>query len=65
MFSYAVYLISGDLTSECVCVVQVQGFFYSLRERGSQMRSVQEALETIRLNQRWMEKNLATLEKWL
>ncbi|KAM8885211.1 leucyl-cystinyl aminopeptidase-like [Spinachia spinachia] len=44
---------------------QVQGFFYSLKERGSQMRTVQEALETIRLNQRWMEKNLATLTKWL
>lgn len=44
---------------------QVQGFFSSLKERGSQMRSVQEALETIRLNQRWMERNLPTLRKWL
>lgn len=48
-----------------VCVVQVQGFFSSLKERGSQMRSVQEALETIRLNQRWMDENLATLKRWL
>lgn len=48
-----------------VCVLQVQGFFSSLKERGSQMRSVQEALETIRLNQRWMDKNLPSLGKWL
>ncbi|CAK6970538.1 leucyl-cystinyl aminopeptidase isoform X2 [Scomber scombrus] len=44
---------------------QVQGFFSSLKERGSQMRSVQEALETIRLNQGWMERNVPTLRKWL
>ncbi|XP_068460773.1 leucyl-cystinyl aminopeptidase [Clinocottus analis] len=44
---------------------QVQDFFSSLKERGSQMRSVQEALETIKLNQRWMDKNLPTLQKWL
>ncbi|KAM4616809.1 leucyl-cystinyl aminopeptidase-like [Polymixia lowei] len=44
---------------------QVQGFFSSLKERGSQMRSVQEALETIRLNQRWMDTNLPTLREWL
>uniref|UniRef100_A0A1A7WCQ1 Leucyl/cystinyl aminopeptidase n=1 Tax=Iconisemion striatum TaxID=60296 RepID=A0A1A7WCQ1_9TELE len=44
---------------------QVLTFFSSLNERGSQMRSVQEALETIRLNQRWMDKNLPALKKWL
>ncbi|XP_019956595.2 leucyl-cystinyl aminopeptidase [Paralichthys olivaceus] len=44
---------------------QVQSFFSGLKERGSQMRSVQEALETIRLNQRWMDKNLPILQKWL
>ncbi|XP_028269982.1 leucyl-cystinyl aminopeptidase [Parambassis ranga] len=44
---------------------QVQAFFSSLKDRGSQMRSVQEALETIRLNQRWMDMNLPTLRKWL
>uniref|UniRef100_H3DD78 Leucyl/cystinyl aminopeptidase n=1 Tax=Tetraodon nigroviridis TaxID=99883 RepID=H3DD78_TETNG len=44
---------------------QVQDFFSRLKERGSQMRSVQEALETIRLNQRWMDNNLPTLQKWL
>ncbi|XP_061527708.1 leucyl-cystinyl aminopeptidase [Phycodurus eques] len=44
---------------------QVQCFFDSQREHGSQLRSVQEALETIRLNQRWMERNLPSLDKWL
>uniref|UniRef100_A0A672ZX76 Aminopeptidase n=1 Tax=Sphaeramia orbicularis TaxID=375764 RepID=A0A672ZX76_9TELE len=44
---------------------QVQGFFSSLKERGSQMRSVQEALETIRLNQRWMDRNLPSFNEWL
>ncbi len=60
-------IVACFLTCICVfvCVVQVQAFFSSLKERGSQMRSVQEALETIRLNQRWMDKNLSTLQKWL
>ncbi|XP_011614185.2 leucyl-cystinyl aminopeptidase [Takifugu rubripes] len=44
---------------------QAQDFFSRLKDRGSQMRSVQEALETIRLNQRWMDTNLPTLKKWL
>lgn len=44
---------------------QVQAFFASLKERGSQMRSVQEASETIRLNMRWMDSNLPTLRDWL
>uniref|UniRef100_A0A8C7ZPN2 Leucyl/cystinyl aminopeptidase n=1 Tax=Oryzias sinensis TaxID=183150 RepID=A0A8C7ZPN2_9TELE len=44
---------------------QVKAFFSSLQERGSQMRSVQEALETIRLNQLWMERNLSTLRELL
>lgn len=43
---------------------QVQSFFSSLKEHGSQMRSVQEALETIRLNKQWMDKNLPTLQNW-
>ncbi|XP_077600401.1 leucyl-cystinyl aminopeptidase-like [Stigmatopora nigra] len=44
---------------------QVQWFFFSLKEHGSQLRSVQEALETIRLNHRWMERNLPSLREWL
>ncbi|CAL8248281.1 unnamed protein product [Merluccius merluccius] len=44
---------------------QVRSFLGSLKERGSQMRSVQVALETIMLNQRWMDTNLPALRRWL
>lgn len=60
--------VKSDLEhiSMCVfCVMQVQGFFSGLKERGSQMRTVKEALETIRLNRRWIDKNLSKLQKWL
>ncbi|XP_035513792.1 leucyl-cystinyl aminopeptidase [Morone saxatilis] len=66
--SFAIQTIINSATSQFSTQAhldQVQGFFSSLKERGSQMRSVQEALETIRLNKRWMEKNLPTLQKWL
>ncbi|XP_071338885.1 leucyl-cystinyl aminopeptidase isoform X2 [Trachinotus anak] len=66
--SFAIQTIIKSATSQFSTQAhldQVQGFFSSLKERGSQMRSVQEAFETIRLNQRWMEKNLPTLRKWL
>ncbi|XP_058492530.1 leucyl-cystinyl aminopeptidase [Solea solea] len=66
--SYALQSIIKSSTSQFSTPAhldQVQCFFSSLKERGSQMRSVQEALETIRLNQRWMDQNLSTLRKWL
>uniref|UniRef100_A0A8C3AUW5 Aminopeptidase n=2 Tax=Cyclopterus lumpus TaxID=8103 RepID=A0A8C3AUW5_CYCLU len=66
--SFAIQTIIKSATSQFSTQAhlnQVEGFFSSLKERGSQMRSVQEALETIRLNQRWMDKNLPTLQKWL
>uniref|UniRef100_A0A8B9HSS8 Aminopeptidase n=1 Tax=Astyanax mexicanus TaxID=7994 RepID=A0A8B9HSS8_ASTMX len=44
---------------------EVERFFGSLKDRGSQMRSIQEAIETIKLNMRWMDRNLATLQTWL
>ncbi|XP_072520548.1 leucyl-cystinyl aminopeptidase isoform X2 [Salminus brasiliensis] len=44
---------------------EVEQFFGSLKDRGSQMRSIQEATETIKLNMRWMDRNLATLRTWL
>ncbi|KAG7318423.1 hypothetical protein KOW79_018178 [Hemibagrus wyckioides] len=44
---------------------EVQRFFSSLKERGSQMRSVQEVIENIQLNIIWMKNNLDTLRKWL
>ncbi|KAM6931008.1 leucyl-cystinyl aminopeptidase [Xenentodon cancila] len=66
--SFAIQTIIKSATSQFSTQAhldQVQAFFSSLKERGSQMRSVQEALETIRLNQRWMHNNLPTLQKWL
>lgn len=49
-----------------ICIsAQVQRFFSSLKERGSQMRSVQEAIENIQLNMFWVENNLDTLREWL
>uniref|UniRef100_A0A674NZY2 Aminopeptidase n=1 Tax=Takifugu rubripes TaxID=31033 RepID=A0A674NZY2_TAKRU len=65
--------LQGDIiqTQELPLVINrvssgfAQDFFSRLKDRGSQMRSVQEALETIRLNQRWMDTNLPTLKKWL
>ncbi|XP_048382847.2 leucyl-cystinyl aminopeptidase isoform X2 [Stegostoma tigrinum] len=44
---------------------EVQTFFDSLKDKSSQLRAVQEALEVIRLNIQWMEKNLKSLEEWL
>ncbi|XP_076586255.1 leucyl-cystinyl aminopeptidase [Chaetodon auriga] len=66
--SFAIQTVIKSATSQFSTQThldQVQGFFSSLKERGSQMRSVQEALETIRLNRRWMDKNLSALRKWL
>ncbi|KAG7481393.1 hypothetical protein MATL_G00066280 [Megalops atlanticus] len=44
---------------------EVENFFGSLEERGSQLRSVQEAAETIKLNIQWMDNNLDMLRQWL
>lgn len=66
--SFAIQTIIKSATSQFSTQAhldQAQAFFSSLKERGSQMRSVQEALETIRLNQRWMDRNLPSLQKWL
>uniref|UniRef100_A0A8C2C7B4 Aminopeptidase n=1 Tax=Cyprinus carpio TaxID=7962 RepID=A0A8C2C7B4_CYPCA len=57
-----VYLYYGNIF---FFLIQTQNFFTSLGTNGSQMRIVQEAIETIKLNMRWMEKNLNTLQKWL
>uniref|UniRef100_A0A8C5DCY5 Leucyl-cystinyl aminopeptidase-like n=1 Tax=Gouania willdenowi TaxID=441366 RepID=A0A8C5DCY5_GOUWI len=66
--SFAIQSIIKSVTSQFSTQAhldQVEAFFSGLKERGSQMRSVQEALETIRLNQRWMDVNLPTLQRWL
>ncbi|XP_014326117.1 leucyl-cystinyl aminopeptidase-like [Xiphophorus maculatus] len=64
--SFAIQTIVKSTTSQFSTQVhldQVQAFFSSLKQRGSQMRSVQEALETIRLNKRWIENNLEAMRK--
>ncbi|XP_010731980.3 leucyl-cystinyl aminopeptidase isoform X2 [Larimichthys crocea] len=66
--SFAIQTIVKSATSQFSTKAhldQVQGFFSSLKERGSQMRSAREALETIRLNQRWMDNNLPMLQRYL
>ncbi|XP_023658692.1 leucyl-cystinyl aminopeptidase [Paramormyrops kingsleyae] len=42
-------------------LVEVQYFFASLKDKGSEMRCVSEAVETIKLNIQWMERNPDTL----
>ncbi|KAJ8414862.1 hypothetical protein AAFF_G00023850 [Aldrovandia affinis] len=45
---------------------EVRGFFGSLREEtGAGMRCLQQALESIEENIRWMDKNLPLLQDWL
>ncbi|EMP41184.1 Leucyl-cystinyl aminopeptidase [Chelonia mydas] len=46
-------------------LLEVKTFFESKSEKISQLRCVKEAIETIQLNIKWMEKNLATLQQWL
>ncbi|XP_051551970.1 leucyl-cystinyl aminopeptidase-like [Myxocyprinus asiaticus] len=66
--SFAIQSIIMSTTSQFSTkthLTEVQNFFSSLGDRGSQMRIVQEAIETIKLNMRWMENNLNTLQNWL
>lgn len=45
---------------------QVRSFFSSLRaETGAELRCIQQALENIEENIRWMDKNLPLLKAWL
>lgn len=44
---------------------QVKGFFSSLKDNGSQLRCVQQTLETIEENIRWMDKNFDKIRVWL
>ncbi|XP_058512247.1 endoplasmic reticulum aminopeptidase 1 isoform X2 [Ochotona princeps] len=44
---------------------EVQGFFSSLKENGSQLRCVQQTIETIEENIRWMDKNFDKIRMWL
>ncbi|KAL1783790.1 endoplasmic reticulum aminopeptidase 1 [Sigmodon hispidus] len=44
---------------------EVKGFFSSLKENGSQLRCVQQTIETIEENIRWMDTNLEKIRLWL
>ncbi|XP_076995203.1 endoplasmic reticulum aminopeptidase 1 [Tamandua tetradactyla] len=44
---------------------EVKGFFSSLKEDGSQLRCVQQTIETIEENIRWMDKNFDKIRAWL
>ncbi|XP_062068351.1 endoplasmic reticulum aminopeptidase 1 isoform X1 [Lepus europaeus] len=44
---------------------EVKGFFSSLKDNGSQLRCVQQTLETIEENIRWMDKNFDKIRVWL
>lgn len=44
---------------------EVKGFFSSLKENGSQLRCVQQTIETIEENIRWMDKNFDKIRLWL
>ncbi|XP_064412808.1 endoplasmic reticulum aminopeptidase 2 isoform X2 [Latimeria chalumnae] len=44
---------------------QVEIFFESIRDQGTQLRITQVVLESIQKNIRWMERNLKTLRAWL
>ncbi|KAG8511649.1 Endoplasmic reticulum aminopeptidase 1, partial [Galemys pyrenaicus] len=44
---------------------EVKEFFSSLKENGSQLRCVQQTIETIEENIRWMDKNFDKIRLWL
>ncbi|NXA31968.1 ERAP1 aminopeptidase, partial [Eudromia elegans] len=46
-------------------LLEVQEFFNSLDEKSSQLRCVQQALETIEDNIRWMDRNFDEIKTWL
>ncbi|XP_004625483.1 endoplasmic reticulum aminopeptidase 1 [Octodon degus] len=46
-------------------LAEVKGFFHTLEENGSQLRCVQQTIETIEENIRWMDKNFDKIRVWL
>jgi len=56
---------STHLFSTKAHLSEVQAFFENQSEATFRLHCVQEALEVIQLNIRWMEKNLKTLTWWL
>ena len=49
-----------------VSLLEVRAFFSSLtKETGAELRCLQQSLESIEENIRWMDKNLPLLQGWL
>ncbi|KAF6729730.1 Endoplasmic reticulum aminopeptidase 2 [Oryzias melastigma] len=46
-------------------LTDVQLFFESISEQASQLRATQIALDNVKKNIRWIQRNLETLRKWL
>ncbi|XP_060091638.1 endoplasmic reticulum aminopeptidase 1 [Heteronotia binoei] len=44
---------------------EVKDFFSTLDKKSSELRSVEQAIETIEENIKWMHKNLGKIQKWL
>ncbi|MGH0162220.1 UNVERIFIED_CONTAM: hypothetical protein FKN15_042193 [Acipenser sinensis] len=62
--SFAIHNIVMGTTSEFSTqahLFEVKNFFGSLKDKGSQLRSVREAVETIQLNIQWMDRNVEAL----
>ncbi|XP_048382848.1 endoplasmic reticulum aminopeptidase 1b [Stegostoma tigrinum] len=61
------YIVAG-ITSQYstrLHLEEVRGFFESLKDKGSQLRCVQQAIETIEENIQWMDKNFIKIATWL
>uniref|UniRef100_A0ABM5FT72 Aminopeptidase n=1 Tax=Pogona vitticeps TaxID=103695 RepID=A0ABM5FT72_9SAUR len=46
-------------------LAEVKDYFNSLDKKSSELRAVQQAIETIKDNIRWMDENLEKIKKWL
>lgn len=49
----------------CVFDPQVQLFFESIKEQALQLSATQLALDNLKKNIRWYQRNKETLRKWL
>uniref|UniRef100_A0A8C2XYD6 Aminopeptidase n=1 Tax=Capra hircus TaxID=9925 RepID=A0A8C2XYD6_CAPHI len=61
------YMVTGTTNqfSTRARLEEVKEFFSSLKENGSQLRCVQQTIETIEENIRWMDKNFDKIKAWL
>ncbi|NWI18909.1 ERAP1 aminopeptidase, partial [Crypturellus soui] len=66
--SHAIATIVSEVTNQYSMrsqLVEVKEFFNSLDEKGSQLRCVQQAIETIEDNIQWMDRNFEEIKTWL